>query len=184
MPASAQDARDLLVSSVLCDDPVVFIDDRWLYDQAEELGALKKINLVNQGPKVIASGKDVTIVASGYSVLLAKEAARTLSKYRVSLEIIDLRILNPIHPKTIIESVKKTGALVVVDGGWSPCGVSAEIIALVSEGLPLGTMKALPKRITIPFAPAPTSTSLEHKYYPSVDQISKEVINICEKASN
>lgn len=165
MPSSVKDARDLLIASVLCNDPVLFIDDRWLYDQEDELGPVVELNLSDLSPEIIISGTDITIVASGYSSFLAKQAAIILRVKGVEAEIIDIRILNPFDPTVIIKSVKKTSHLLVVDSGWESAGFSAEVISSVVEKLPVDTLKHPPFRIALPNAPAPTSRNLEKNYY-------------------
>jgi pyruvate dehydrogenase E1 component beta subunit len=86
-------------------------------------------------------------------------------------EVVDLRVLNPLDPTAVVASVRKTGRLLVVDGGWSSCGMAAEVIASVAERLPAGALKKAPVRITLPAAPAPTSRVLEATYYPSVETV-------------
>jgi pyruvate dehydrogenase E1 component beta subunit len=180
MPATVADARDLLIASVLCKDPVIFIDDRWLYDQTDELGPVVELDLTSLDPQILAEGQDLTIVGSSYSTLLAMQASAELAKFGISAEVIDNRILNPFNPKIIIESVAKTGRLMVVDGGWRTCGMSAEVIASVFESLSPANFKSVPKRITLPDAPAPTSRVLQEIYYPDLNQVvsaAKSMIN-------
>ena len=107
MPSTVADARDLLIASVLCNDPVMFIDDRWLYDQEDDLPPIVEIDLATQRPIVSLRGSDITIVASGHSSLLAREAAQLLKSKGISVEVIDIRVLNPLHTEVIIKSVKK-----------------------------------------------------------------------------
>ena len=171
MPATVADARDLLIASVLCDDPVMFIDDRWLYAQTAELGPVVERDLRAEGPRCLSPGSDLTIVGSGYATYLAMQAREALATSGISAEVIDLRVLNPFNPEVIVESVSKTGRLLVVDGSWRTCGMSAEVIAAVAEHLSPGSIKAMPRRITLPDAPAPTSRVLEKIYYPDVDQV-------------
>lgn len=171
MPSTVADARDLLVASVLSPDPVVYIDDRWLYDQTAELGPVVELDLAGEGPRVLFEGSDITIVGSSYSTHLAMQAREKLIDAGYSVEVVDLRVLNPFRPEVIIQSVKKTGLLLVVDGGWRACGVSAEVLASVVEGVPPGALKQAPVRITLPDAPAPTSRNLESLYYPDVSRV-------------
>jgi pyruvate/2-oxoglutarate/acetoin dehydrogenase E1 component len=171
MPYSVADARDLFIASVLCKDPVIFIDDRWLYEQEDTLSPIVELDLKKEGPKCIATGKDLTIVASGYSTLLAMKAKDELEKYKISAEIMDLRVLNPLDSSALIESIKKTGRLIVIDGGWKNCGMAGEVIAAIVENLDLNHFKSSPQRITLPDAPAPTSRELEKIYYPDVHKI-------------
>jgi len=178
MPSTVADARDLLIASVLCNDPVMYIDDRWLYDQEDELSPVVELDLAVQKPKVNIVGSDITIVASGHSSLLAREAEKLLSCEGVSTEVIDVRVLNPLHAEEIIESVKKTKSLLVVDSGWISGGYSAEIIAKVVEQLPADCLRHAPVRVALPDAPAPTSRVLEKTYYTSTDDVVKAVKKI------
>jgi len=175
MPSTVADARDLLIASVLCNDPVMYIDDRWLYDQEDELSPVVELDLAAQKPKVNIVGSDITIVASGHSSLLAREAEKLLSCEGVSTEVIDVRVLNPLHAEEIIESVKKTKSLLVVDSGWISGGFSAEIIAKTIEQLPKGCLNNPPARIALPDAPAPTSRVLEKAYYTSTNDVVRAV---------
>ncbi len=178
MPSTVADARDLLIASVLCKDPVVYIDDRWLYEQTDNLGPVNELDLRNIGPKVLVTGLDLTIVASGYSTLLALNAADILSKAGINAEVVDLRVINPFNPEEIITSVKKTGRLMVVDGGWRTCGMSSEVIASVIEKINPNKLITAPVRITIPDAPAPTSRVLEKIYYPDVSSVVESAKNL------
>jgi len=171
MPSTVSDARDLMIASVICDDPVVYIDDRWLYDQEDNLGPIIELDLKSQKPIITQIGSDITIVASGHSSLLARESAIELTKQNISAEIIDTRVLNPFDASPIIDSISKTRHLLVVDPGWLSSGFSAEIIAKVVERIPIDCLLRPPKRIALPDAPAPTSRVLEDAYYLSVDDV-------------
>lgn len=171
MPATVQDARDLLVASVLSNDPVVYIDDRWLYDLEDELPPVEELELSEIGPKVEVAGSDVTLVGSSYSSRLCREASALLKSEGVSAEVIDLRVVSPLNYDLIVESVKKTGRLVAVDGSWETCGLAGEIIAGVTERIDPRVWKSSPKRVTLPSAPAPTSKPLEDIYYPKATTI-------------
>jgi len=182
MPATVADARDLLIASVLCPDPVVFIDDRWLYDLEDELPPVIERSLALEGPRCLRGGGDLTIVASGFSTRLALQAAETLKLQGVFAEVIDLRVLNPFSPQLIVDSVLKTGRLLVVDGGWSPCGISSEVMASVVERMPPAALKKPPVRITLPFSPAPTSKVLEKAYYPTEAMVVSQALHLMDKA--
>lgn len=179
MPATVADARDLLVASVLCKDPVVYIDDRWLYEQADEIDPIAEIDILDVKPRRLTNGEDVTIVGCSYATALALEAAARLEKDRISAEVVDLRVINPLDPAVVVESVRKTGRLLVVDGGWQTCGLAGEIIACVAERVPLHEMRASPQRITLPAAPAPTSRVLEKIYYPDAASIADAAVSLC-----
>ena len=178
MPSTVADARDLLIASVLCEDPVIYIDDRWLYDQEDDLSPVVEIDLTTQRPMISSIGADITIVASGHASLLARESIQLLKSENISAEIIDVRVLNPFYAEEIINSVKKTKNLLVVDSGWLSGGFSAEIITKVVEQLPTNCLNNPPARIGLPDAPAPTSRILEKAYYYSVNDVVKMVKKI------
>ena len=181
MPTTVADARDLLIASVLSKDPVVYIDDRWLYAQEAELGPCQELDLNQIQPQILRDGDDVTIVASSYSALIASQAAELLADNEISAEIIDLRVINPLDTSLIRDSVRKTGRLLVVDGSWKNCGLAGEIIASVAEGIELSALQCQPRRLTLPDAPAPTSSKLEKDYYVVADDIVRVVTDMIGK---
>lgn len=164
VPSTVADARDLLIASVLCPDPVLYIDDRWLYDQTDRLKPIEEYKLSDIKPQKLLTGSDLTIVASGYSTALARDAVHMLNN-SASVDLIDVRVLNPFDPALIIESVKSTGRLLVIDGGWKTCGFASEVIAAVCERIEPSFLKRMPVRLTLPDSPAPTSVALESIYY-------------------
>jgi len=171
MPATVVDARDLLIAATLSSDPVLYIDDRWLYDQQAELAEPRDVSLADIGNQVLREGDDVTLVGSSWGTKLNLEAAALLEARGVSAEVIDCRILNPIDRAPIVTSVAKTGRLVATDGSWATCGLAGELIATAAEGVDSGKWKARPARVTLPDAPAPTSAPLEKAYYPTAEQV-------------
>jgi pyruvate/2-oxoglutarate/acetoin dehydrogenase E1 component len=178
MPATVADARDLLIAAVLCDDPVVYIDDRWLYALEDDLPPVIERPLEREGPRVLRAGSDVTLVGASYSTLQCLNAAELLAQVGVAAEVIDVRILNPLDASVIAASVEKTSRLCAVDGGWRSCGLAGELIARVVERLPPGMLKASPVRLTLPDSPAPTSRPLEAAYYTTEDQIVQAVLRL------
>ncbi len=164
-PSSVADARDLLIASVLSDDPVMYIDDRWLYEREDDLGPVEELDLVEQKPVVRVEGSDITLVGSGYTSYLAEQACNLLKSGGIHAEVIDLRVLNPFDPAIVLDSVQKTGRLLVLDSGWKTGGFSAEVISSVVENLSLDVLQALPARLALPDAPAPASRVLEDDYY-------------------
>lgn len=179
MPASVADARDLLIASVLCPDPVVYIDDRWLYDLTDELPPVREMNLTEVAPKVVAEGWDITLTGAGHSVRLALQAREALALAGISAEVVDLRVLNPWNPMPVIESVRKTGRLLAIDGGWRTCGIAGEVIASVAEAVVPQAMRSAPARLTLPDAPAPTSRVLEKMYYLDYETIVVKARELC-----
>ncbi|MEM3365903.1 MAG: transketolase C-terminal domain-containing protein [Candidatus Bathyarchaeia archaeon] len=168
-PSNGYDAKGLLVSCVYDDNPVIFVDDRWLYnlkcDVPEELYTIP----IGKGT-VRRKGNDVTVVASSYMVYEAMLAAEECEKMGISAEVIDLRSIKPLDFDLISQSVRKTGRVVIVDGGWKTCGLSAEIAARIAENL-VKVLRAPIIRVTLPDAPAPASSVLEQIYYPKKEKI-------------
>ena len=171
MPATARDARDLLIASVLCDDPVLYLDDRWLYEQQGELPVAGPVDLDTQGPRVMREGADMTLVGCGYATKLCLDAADRLARDNISAEVIDLRVLNPLDSSSIVRSVGKTNRLLAVDGDWRSCGMAAEILAIAAESREPGQPALRAARITHPDAPAPTSLLLEKAFYFTADDV-------------
>lgn len=171
MPATARDARDLLIASVLCDDPVLYIDDRWLYEIEEELPPVGAVSLEGQGPVVRREGSDITLVGCSFAAHQCALAADELAKDGIAAEVIDLRVINPLDASTIIASTAKTNRLLAVDGDWRSCGLAAEIIALAAESRSASAPPLRVGRVTHPDAPAPTSKPLEKAFYFGVGDI-------------
>lgn len=181
MPATVQDARDLLIASVLSDKPVMYIDDRWLYERSSILGSIQEKPLASFEPNVLINGKDITLVGCGYTSFLAEQASMTLETQGISAEVIDLRILNPMKLEVVSNSVKKTGRLLVVDGGWKTAGIAGEIITSIMELNELSDFHCNPSRITLHDSPAPSSSVLEKAYYPAVQDVIDQAQLMVEK---
>lgn len=163
MPSTPYDAKGLMISAIRDDNPVIYIDDRWLYGLEENVP--EDVYSVPIGKGVIRKkGKDVTIVSVSYMALESHKAAKELSEMGIDVELIDLRTVKPLDTPLILKSVEKTGRLVIADGGWRTCGIGAEIAALVSE-YAFKFLKAPIKRISLPDSPAPSSPVLEKAYY-------------------
>lgn len=175
MPSTVADARDLLIAAVLCDDPVMYIDDRWLYDQKDHLTPPSEFRLSEIKPQLLRYGSDLTIVASGYSTFLATQAADLLASDNIMCDVIDLRVLNPLDVSLVLQSLTESRRLIVVDSGWKSSGFSAEVVASVLERMPPSSLSCPPLRLALPDAPAPTSASLEAHYYPTVSDLVSSV---------
>lgn len=178
MPYTAKDARDLLISSVLSNDPVMFIEDRWLYEKVEDHTEIEIIDLENVMPTKLHEGTDATVVGISYTSLLCENVINQLENENVSCDFFDIRILNPLKIDDIVHSVEKTGSLLVVDGDWANCGIASEIIASVMEKVNVTKLKNSPIRVTLPNAPAPTSKLLEDGYYIKESDIYESIIKL------
>lgn len=169
MPSTPYDAKGLMISAIRDDNPVVYIDDRWLYNLEGEVP--EEIYSVPIGKAVIRrAGIDVTLVAASYMVVESLRAAESLKSEGIDAEVIDLCSVKPLDETLLFESVKKTGRLVIADGGWRTCGLAAEVSALISENV-FDYLKAPILRVTLPDSPAPASRTLEGIYYAKAQDI-------------
>jgi len=129
------------------------------------------------------TGGDVTIAATSYMVNLALKAAKELEEEQVDVEVLDLRTIKPLDKSLVIHSIRKTGRLVVGDGGWRSFGGAAEVEAVVFEEA-FEAMKAPPVRVSLPDVPAPAGRALEQAYYPKVDDMVKAVKQVLDYSWN
>ena len=182
MPGNAYDAKGLLMAAVADDNPVVFIDDRWLYEQEADVPEEAYQVPIGRG-EIRRGGKDVTLAATSYMVTQAVKAAGKLEAKGVDAEVIDLRSVKPLDEGLLLESVRKTGRLVIADGGWKTCGLGAEIAALAAEKA-FDYLKAPVARVTLPDAPAPASGPLEKAYYPGAEDIAVAAEVLLKRAKN
>lgn len=177
MPTTPYDAKGLLIASVEDENPVIYIDDRWLYNYAGEVP--EELYSIPIGKGIIRrKGKDVTVAATSYMVYEAIKAAEDLEEEGIDAEVVDLRSIKPLDENLLFESVKKTGRLVIADGSWKTSGVSAEISARVAESNTFKKLKSPIMRVTLPDAPAPASRVLEKAYYPVADNIISAIKSI------
>lgn len=163
MPSTSYDAKGLMIEAIKDPNPVIFIDDRWLYGYEEIVP--EEVYGVEIGKGIVRKeGKDVTLVAASFMACESMEAVRELGKEGIDVEFIDPRTVKPIDQDLIFKSVMKTGRLLIVDGGWKTCGFAAEISAMVSENI-FEYLKMPIKRVTLPDCPAPASAELEKVFY-------------------
>ena len=169
MPTTPYDAKGLLISSIEDNNPVIFIEHRWLYNIKGHVP--EGVYRVPIGKaRIVRSGEDITIASTSYMTLESIEALDILAKAGVSVEVVDIRTVKPLDEELILESVKKTGRLIVVDSGYIIGGVGAEVVARVVEKA-FYDLKCPVKRIGLPDCPTPTSPGLTKFYYPRANQI-------------
>jgi pyruvate dehydrogenase E1 component beta subunit len=173
-PTTPADAKALLKASIRDDDPVIFLEDTYLWgtrghvdddpDRLLELGAAD----------VKRPGDDVTVVAIGRMVPFALSAAEELAAEGVSVEVVDLRSLAPIDWPTIFASVEKTGRLVAVDPAVQTCSAASEIVATICEARH-SALRAPARRVTSPNVHSPFSPALEKGIYPNPARIAAAI---------
>jgi pyruvate/2-oxoglutarate/acetoin dehydrogenase E1 component len=165
VPATAYDAKGLLLESIFSEDPAIFVEGRSLFSMNAEVP--EQPYRVRFGQAAVRRrGKDLTLVAIGNHVPLALRVAAELAKSSVDVEVIDLRTLSPWDSTAVCESVAKTGRLIVADPAWRAFGAAAEIIATVTETCG-DKLRARPARICQPDSHTPMSSALEQLYYPN-----------------
>jgi pyruvate/2-oxoglutarate/acetoin dehydrogenase E1 component len=173
VPSTPYDAKGLLKTAVRGNNPVFFCEHKLLYPMEGEVPE-EEYTVPFGAAEIKKKGEDVTIVATLYMAHKALTAAATLEKEGLSAEVIDPRTLTPLDKKTIVNSVKKTGRLVVVSEDCKTAGVSAEIASVVAEEA-LDYLDAPIKRVAGADTPIPFSPPLEQYVIPNEKGIIKAV---------
>jgi pyruvate dehydrogenase E1 component beta subunit len=173
VPTTPRDAKGLLKTAIRDDNPVLFFTHKLLAD-AKGLVPDEDFTIPFGEAEVRRRGHSVTVVATSYMVSLALRAAETMEPQGVSVEVIDPRTLEPLDLDTIVESVRRTGRLVVVDEDTERCGIGAEIGAQVMEHA-WEDLRAPIRRVANPNLPVPYSPPLERAVLPSVEKIVEAV---------
>lgn len=170
MPSTPGDANQLLYDSIMDNNPVVFLEHRWLHNQVSSELSVDEPRLPMSKAKVLQDGRDITIVGMSYLTLEALNACKVMSDNGLSPELIDLRSISPIDWGTIEASVKKTGRLLVLDSGSGTGSFASEIIATMSMRC-FQYLKTAPVRMALPDIPEPTSYGLTKTYYNDAQDI-------------
>ena len=159
-PYSASDAKGLLKAAIRSEDPVVFLENELLYGQHFDVPQLDDYVLPIGKARIVRPGKDVTLVSYSIGVGVALEAAQELMAEGINAEVIDLRTLRPLDKATVLESLKRTNRMVVVEEGWPTCSIASEIIAIaMTEGF--DDLDAPVLRVTNVDVPLPYAANLE-----------------------
>jgi pyruvate dehydrogenase E1 component beta subunit len=177
-PSTPQDAKGLLISAVEDNNPVIFIEHRWLHNISGPVPEGMYRAPLGKA-RILRRGDDVTIVAISHMALEAHRAAQTLAAEGIEAEVIDPRSLRPLDEETILESVSRTGRLIVADTSWKHGGFAGEIVARVAEELG-GELKCRPRRIALPECPTPTSPALAAHFYPTAADIAAAAVEMVQ----
>jgi acetoin:2,6-dichlorophenolindophenol oxidoreductase subunit beta len=169
IPSSPYEAKGLLIRAIRDDDPVIFCEHKMLYDEMEEVPD-EAYTIPFGEANLTREGEDLTIVAIGRMVKFANEAADRLTAQGVACSVIDPRTTSPLDEETILESVKETGRLVVVDEASPRCNLATDIVALVATKA-FSALKAPVAIVAPPHTPVPFSPALEDVYVPSPAKI-------------
>ncbi|MEJ9151420.1 alpha-ketoacid dehydrogenase subunit beta [Bacillus smithii] len=169
VPSTPYDAKGLLLASIEDDDPVIYFEDKTLYNMTGDVP--EGYYTIPLGKADIKrTGSDLTIVAIGKQVHTALAAAEELAKKGLEVEVVDPRSLSPLDEDTILSSVAKTNRLVIIDEANPRCNVATDIAALIADK-GFDTLDAPIKRITAPHTPVPFSPPLEDLYLPTPEKV-------------
>lgn len=169
VPSTPYDAKGLLLAAIEDNDPVVFFEDKTLYNMTGDVP--EDYYTIPLGKAdVKRAGTDLTIVAIGKQVHTAKQAAERLAQKGLEVEIVDPRSLSPLDEETILSSVEKTNRLLVIDEANPRCSIATDIAALVADK-GFDHLDAPIKRITAPHTPVPFSPPLEDIYLPTPEKV-------------
>jgi pyruvate/2-oxoglutarate/acetoin dehydrogenase E1 component len=177
VPSTPYDAKGLLKSAMRDGNPVICFDDRTLLGLRGEVPD-GDYSIPLGVADVKRAGSDVSIVALAGAVHHSLDAARLLEADGLSVEVVDIRTVVPLDRQTIIESVTKTGRLIVVDPAPGMCSVASEVAASVAE-YAFGALRAPIVRLTAPDIPVPFSPDLERLMYPTSDTIAAAARKLC-----
>jgi pyruvate dehydrogenase E1 component beta subunit len=176
-PYSAEDAKGLLKSAVRDPNPVIFLENEILYGYSFDVP--QQTGLIEIGKaKIVKYGKDLTIVTFSLQVELAMQAALELEKLGVEAEVIDLRTLRPLDEQAILESVKKTNRLVVVEEGWFFAGIGVSIAAIVMQKA-FDYLDAPVEFVSGKDVPLPYAENLEKLALPTMEDILAAAKKVC-----
>ncbi len=175
VPSNPYDAKGLLKSAIQDNDPVIFMESEQMYSDKMEIPDEEYYLPIGKAD-IKKEGTDVTLVSFGKIMKLAMQAAEDFDKEGISVEVIDLRTVRPLDYDTIIESVKKTNRLVVLEEAWPFASVSSEIAYMVQQKA-FDYLDAPIKRITTPDAPAPYSIALFTEWFPKLEKVKEEIRN-------
>ena len=164
-PATPADAKGLLTAAIRDDDPVIFCENKLLYDVTGPVPEGEYVVPLGQA-EVKREGPDVTVVAISRMVSVALEAADQLANDGIGVEVVDPRTLSPLDQDTILNSIRKTGRLVVVDEDNPRCSVATDIAALAATRV-IEYLNAPVKLVTSPHTPVPFSPVLEDTFVPT-----------------
>ncbi|HWA00808.1 MAG TPA: pyruvate dehydrogenase complex E1 component subunit beta [Caulobacterales bacterium] len=180
-PYDAADAKGLLKAAIRSPNPVVFLENEVIYGQEFEIPDVADWIVPIGKAKIRRTGSDVTITTHSRMVGVALKAAEQLAGEGIDAEVIDLRTLRPLDTATIIESVKKTNRIVTVEEGWGPCGIGAEVAALVTQEA-FDYLDAPPTRVHQVDAPMAYAANLEALALPDVDKIVRAAKAVCYRS--
>ena len=173
VPSNPYDAKGLLKTAIQDNDPVIFMESEQMYGDKMEIPEEEYYLPIGKAD-IKREGSDVTLVTFGKITKLALQAAEDLAKENISVEVVDLRTIRPLDYDTIINSVKKTNRLVILEEAWPFGSVASEVTYMVQQKA-FDFLDAPIKRITTPDTPAPYSAPLFAEWFPKVEKVKEEI---------
>lgn len=176
MPTTPYDAKGMLISAIEDENPVLFIEHRWLHPITGTVPA-DYYQIPLGRAEILHEGTDVTIAAFSYMVYESLAAAKALASMGISVEVLNMRSVRPLHIDSVLHSVRKTGRLIVADTASRTGSIAGELISQVAERA-FDALKARPVRIASPDHPTPTSQYMAEKYYPDPTTVADAVLGL------
>jgi pyruvate dehydrogenase E1 component beta subunit len=176
VPSNPYDAKGLLKSAILDNDPVIFMESEQMYGDKGEVPEEEYYLPIGKAD-IKREGTDVTIVSFGKIIKVVYQAAEELAKDGISVEVIDLRTVRPIDYDTVVESVKKTNRLVIVEEAWPLASISSEITYMVQKNA-FDYLDAPIRRVTTEDTPLGYAPTFVQAFLPSVDKVVKAVKSV------
>lgn len=173
MPTDPADAKGLLLASIFDENPVIFLEHRWLHNIEGDVPSGDHRVPLGEA-RIVREGSDVTLVGMSYMIIEAIHAADYLKKHGISCEIVDLRTISPMDWDTVYSSTEKTGRLVALDTGMANNSVAGEIVASVAMNR-WSSLQTAPMRLAMPDVPEPTSFELTRHYHVRAENIVEAV---------
>ncbi len=172
-PSSARDAAFLLKESVRDKNPVLFVEHRWLHNTVSEFRLIDDLPPLGKA-KVLKEGSDLSLIAYSYMTTVALKLQEVFEKYKIYLEVVDLRSISPLDTDTVYESVKKTQNFLVLEEAWGPGSVSANLVDILSP------FPFRHKTTTLQPIYSPSTPHLSKYYYPSLLKIGSQILSLIE----
>ena len=176
-PYDSNDASGLLRAAIRDENPVIFLEHELLYNEKFDIDTDEDQISIGKA-KIMIEGSDISIISYSRGLKTALEVEKTLSQKNISAEVINLRTLKPLDKDTLIQSIKKTNKVVVIEEGWSQSGIGSEVISVIVENA-FDYLDSEPLRFSGKDIPLPYAENLEKLALPSEEVIIKRCLEIC-----
>ncbi|HUD94161.1 alpha-ketoacid dehydrogenase subunit beta [Sphingobium sp.] len=176
MPTTPADTKGLLAQAIRDDDPVIFLEHKFLYAVKGEVPD-EDYTIPFGHARHVTQGDDVTILATGMMVSRAEQAAQTLAQDGIGCDLLDLRTTSPLDEEAILDSVERTGRLLIVDEAPPRCSFATDLSSLVAQKA-FASLKAPIEMVTAPHSPVPFAREMEAAYLPTPERIEAAAVKL------